>query len=381
MIQMDELIETAELSAFARTVDAGSLSRAATELGVPRATIGRRLARLEERLGARLLRRTTRNLVLTDEGRALYDQAKIALGAVRDAMLSVRRSDGAIRGRLRVSAPPLPGKAFHALVTGFLARHPEVRLELSFSTGAVDFGEDGFDLAIRASQTLDLGLVRRPISESRLIAVASPEYLARRGVPARAEDLSGHACILGYARGEAPRREWPLRLGGTVRVGGPLVTNELRLALDAARAGLGIALLPEPLTRDAIAAGELVRILEADIDAAVHLSVVLPERHLLRPVVRAFVEEVVVWGKRELPREECRGIIDASALTIPARGLANGEPGAHDERRIRTEGHPMGDKNPKQKSRQDAQKQSDKNAKAAKTKASAPVAAPKGAKK
>src|SRR5438477_9871654 len=106
LIQMQEPLETAELLAFTKAAEARSLSRAAEELGVPRATISRRLARLEQRLGARLLRRTTRSLVLTDAGEALYRHARLILDAVGDAEASVRRSDNAVRGALRVSVPP-----------------------------------------------------------------------------------------------------------------------------------------------------------------------------------------------------------------------------------------------------------------------------------
>src|SRR5690349_10514456 len=126
LMQMQEPVETAELLAFARTVEAKSLSRAAAELAVPRATISRRLARLEERLGARLLRRTTRSLALTDAGEALYRHARIVLDAVRDAETSVRRTDDAVRGELRVSVPQHLPPSFHALVCDFMERYPDV---------------------------------------------------------------------------------------------------------------------------------------------------------------------------------------------------------------------------------------------------------------
>lgn len=312
---MDEMIETAELSAFARIVELGSLSRAAKELGVPRATIGRRLSRLEERLGARLIRRTTRMLVLTDEGRTLYEHARVALGAVRDAVLSVRRTDGAVRGRLRVSAPPIPGPSFHAFVSDFLERHPDVTIDIDFSAAIVRLGEGGYDLAIRASDALDPGLVRRSIMESTLIAVGSPAYLARRGTPRTEKELAAHACILDYAGGELARREWPLRAGGTVRVDGPLATNDLHMIEDAARRGMGLALLPRSKVASALESGALVHVLPDVIGARVQVAVVYPERQFQRPVVRAFVDDVVAWGRRELPRidSECDAVRRALA--------------------------------------------------------------------
>jgi DNA-binding transcriptional LysR family regulator len=296
-----DLLETAELAAFVRAVEAGSLSRAAKELGVPRATLGRRLARLEDQLGARLIRRTTRTLVLTDEGRVLYERAKAVLAAVREAASSVGHTTGAIRGRLRVSIPPMIDRSFNERITQFLSAHPEVSLELTATTASVSFGEDGYDLALRASVALDPGLVRRTLIESRLSAVASRAYLARRGTPRVASDLVGHACLRGYARGEHPTNEWPTS-EGPIRIDGPLATNDVRVLLDASRAGLGIALLPDLITGPAIAAGELVKVLPGVVGSVSVVAVVYPERKLVRPVVRAFVEELVLWGKEELTK-------------------------------------------------------------------------------
>src|SRR6478735_9046909 len=121
---MQDLVETAELQAFAKTVETQSLSRAAAELGVPRATISRRLARLEERLGVRLLRRTTRSLSLTDAGEAFYRYARIVLDAVSLAEQSVRRGDETIRGPLRVSLPPMGDRTLFAMLSEFAKKHP-----------------------------------------------------------------------------------------------------------------------------------------------------------------------------------------------------------------------------------------------------------------
>src|SRR5688572_13650308 len=158
---MSEPLETAELLAFARTVESKSLSRAAAELGVPRATISRRLARLEERLGARLLRRTTRSLVLTDAGEALYRHARIVLDAVTHAEQSVRRTDDVIRGDLRVSVPPMLNQSFNEMLSDFAHAHPEVRLQIHFSSQFVDLRQGDYDVALRASSELQPGLVAR----------------------------------------------------------------------------------------------------------------------------------------------------------------------------------------------------------------------------
>src|SRR5215813_213927 len=161
---MAEAPETAELLAFARTVEASSLSAAARMLGVPRATIGRRLERLEEKVGARLLRRTTRALALTDAGEAFYRHARIVLDAVTQAEASVRRGDGRIRGTLRLSIPVLAEPSFHALLCEFARAHPDLRLHVDVSSRHVDLVREGYDLALRAGTITEPGLVARVIA-------------------------------------------------------------------------------------------------------------------------------------------------------------------------------------------------------------------------
>lgn len=296
---MSELLETAELEAFARIVESGSLSKAATELEVPRATIGRRLARLEERLGVRLVRRSTRRLALTDAGATLYHHALAALTAVREAAASVRGVDGSMRGRLRISVPPMASKSFDALVNDFLSRFPDVQLHVHASAQHADLLAGGFDLALRAGGALDPGLVARPLARSRSLAVASPEYLARRGRPKRARDLRDHACLLGFDRGVLPSHYWPLRSGATVRVDGPLASNEPTALQSAAIAGHGIAVLPLFFVAHAIESGQLVAVLPEHVGGQVQIAVVYPERELVPPIVRVFVDELVAWGRKE----------------------------------------------------------------------------------
>jgi DNA-binding transcriptional LysR family regulator len=288
-------VETAELLAFTRTVEAKSLSRAAVELGVPRATIGRRLARLESRLGTRLLRRTTRSLALTDAGDLFYRHARIILDAVGQAQASVRASDDVMRGDLRVSVPPLVDPSFLALITSFAERHPEVRVQVDFSTRIVDLRRDGYDVALRASPAIEPGLVARTVARHRVLGVASPAYLARMGKPRTAKDLRAHRCLTGFARGELPQSTWPAGRG-VVHVDGAFSSNDLGLLREAALRGLGIALLPEFLLVDALASGALVEVLPGVLHGESRIAVVYLERELLPPHVRAFVEDLVEWA-------------------------------------------------------------------------------------
>lgn len=295
MIQMVDPVETSELLAFTRAVEAKSLSRAAAELGVPRATVSRRLQRLEERLGARLLRRTTRSLALTPAGDTFYRHARIVLDAVRSAEASVRSTGPTIAGDLRVSVPPLLDEGFFAMVTAFAKAHPAVRLSMHFSSRHVDLRRDGYDVALRAGRVLEPGLVARTLGRTPIVAVASPEYLAAHGTPRGRKDLARHRCLLGFARGELPQTHWPVG-GAQVHVEGVLFTNEIRLLADAAERGLGIALLPRTLVDDALARGALVQVLPGVLEDESRIAIVYPERELVPPQVRAFVDAVIAWA-------------------------------------------------------------------------------------
>ena len=328
---MQEPLETAELLAFVTSVEEKSLSRAAAKLRVPRVTLSRRLARLEARLGARLLRRTTRSLVLTDAGSALYQHARIVLDAVSHAEASVRRTDDVIRGDLRVSVPPIANASFYRLVLRFAAKYPAVRLQIHFSSQVVDLSRGTYDVALRASSSFAPGLVARPIARDRVIAVASPRYLAEHGTPRTARDLRSHRCLLGFARGEIPDTHWPLADGGTLSVEGALFSNEPRMLFGAAMQHQGIALLPGLLVHAFLASGRLVHVLAGIIETRSMVAVVYPEREFVPPQVRAFADAVVAWAPEHLGLEaptetDC----DADDDSLPAS-----PPGANGKRKRR----------------------------------------------
>ena len=294
IVLMQDPLETAELLAFARTVQAQSLTRAAAELKLPRATVSRRLQRLEERLGVRLLRRTTRRLALTDAGEVLYRHARLILDAVRDAELSVQRTD-AVRGRLRISVPPVT-PMFQGLLCDFIERYPDVRLEVHASARHVDLIAEGYDLALRAGVAPDSGLVGRTLYRQRLTAVASPAYLARRGTPqsgARtAPPLLPHGLLTRGAAAEplaaAPRRHRARRRGAVFeryfspcRGGAP----GPRHRAPAHRADRAVHRKRRARTGAARGAWRA--------DAA-HAGV--PGARARAPAVRAFIDAVVAWA-------------------------------------------------------------------------------------
>jgi DNA-binding transcriptional LysR family regulator len=296
---MLDLLESAELLAFTKIVDAKSMSLAARELRIPRATVGRRLQRLEERLGVRLLRRSTRSLVLTDAGEALYRLARIAIDALRTAESSVKRSDASVRGELRVALPPITKPSFYAMLDAFALAYPEVRLQLHFSTQHVDLRRAGYDVAIRGSSQLEPGLVARLLGRTPMIAVASPAYLAGSAPLRTVRDLRHHRCLLGFARGELPQLHWIDGKGRALQVEGSVAANDISFLCQAAIDGLGIAFLPQAQVAPALARGVLVHVLQGVLESESRMAVVYVEREFLQPAVRAFVDAVIAWAKRE----------------------------------------------------------------------------------
>lgn len=288
--------ETAELLAFVRIVDAGSLSAASRELGQPRATIGRRLARLEDRLGVRLLRRTTRRLAPTDAGDTLYRHARPIVDALEAAEDAVRRTDSEPRGLLRVSVPQAGGKVFSDLFVGFLRACPRVQLQILATNTAVDLMAGTVDVAVRAGLQLHPGLIARLLSTTPLLVVGSPAYLAAAGTPLVPDDLADHTCISGF-QGEHPLTHWPLMGGGTVRISARMSSNEMNLTIDAARADLGLILVPRARIAAELSSGTLVPVLEGIVGTVSTVAVVYPEREYLPPAVRAFVDHAVSWAR------------------------------------------------------------------------------------
>lgn len=297
LLQMDDLPETAELIAFVRTVDTRSLSRAAKELRLPRSTVGRRLQRLEERLGVRLLKRTTRAQALTDAGAEFYQHARHSVEALERARAIVQRPSGKVEGRVRISVPSGAPDFLGALFGEFLLRYPDVVLEVDATNTHVDLVHGGFDLALRAGAVAPtLNLVSRKLGTGTLVCVATPGYLARAGTPKRTTDLRAHACLSPFERGETPSSSWPRLKGGSVRIQPRLTSNDMFVLLGAARSGLGIALLPDFLAHAEILAGKLVRVLPDQVGARTPISVVYYERELMPFAVRTLIDFIIEKG-------------------------------------------------------------------------------------
>ncbi len=276
---------------FVTIVDSGSVTAAAEMLGLPRSTLSRRLARLETRLGVRLLHRTTRRMTLTAHGEVLYETARRVVDAARAAEAEVLRLGGVPRGLLRASVPTgMPQELLARWVIGFLHAYPEVSVELVASSVHVDLVGEGFDVAIRAGAIEDPSLIVRTLGHDARVAVASARYLAERGAPEHPAELQNHSCIVGFRTGSVPERRWPLRDGGWVAVSGSLMSNQMGVRLQAARQHFGIALVVDRLAAIDLANGTLITVLPEVLGRRERLSLVYPNRTLLDPGVRVFVD-------------------------------------------------------------------------------------------
>lgn len=257
-------IDLNDVAVFVRVVDAGGFSRAAKDLGLTKSAVSRRVARLEDALGVRLLHRTTRRSSLTDAGRRFHQRATHAVAALAEAAGEVDDLAGEPRGTVRITAPPdLGSEHLAGPIVRFTRKYPGIQIELSFSARHVDIVGEGFDFALRGTGALrDSSLVARRIASTPLIVVASPRYLAKRGTPEVPEDLQSHDCIL-YGV-EPDRTRWKLagpRGERTVRVNGVVRSDDLAFMRALAVEGGGVALSPQAHVHKALARGALRRIL------------------------------------------------------------------------------------------------------------------------
>lgn len=277
---------------FVRVVEAGSFTAVATEQSTTQPTISRQVAALEEHLGARLLTRTTRALTLTDDGRAFYEHALRALEAVGEAENAVGRRQSKPTGTLRLAVPAVLGRR-HIVprLPRFLARYPDVAIDLAMSDGFVDLVEQGIDLAIRVGEIVDQGLVARKIGMVRRLTVAAPAYLASNGTPRTPADLARHNCILYTRLATGNRWHFEGRNGPlAVTVSGRCRVDNSEAVREGVLAGLGVAVIPAFAFSDEVERGEVKVLLKAYEPKPLPLNAIYPSRRFVPPRVRAMIE-------------------------------------------------------------------------------------------
>jgi len=277
-----------DVIAFVRVAETGSFARAAERMGVSKPALSRRVARLEEHLGARLLTRSARGAQPTDIGQSYYARAAAVLADLEAAQEVVAEAVTQIAGPIRLTAPLSFGVGhLAAALADFAAAHPAVELDVEFEDRTVDLVGGGYDLAVRIGRLADSALIARRIAPVRKCVVASPAYLDARGRPERPADLSAHAILL-YAH-----EQWRFRVGTrweTIRVAPVLRSNNGDMLLAAARAGLGLCMLPSFIAAPAIEDGSVeVVLLDYPIEEGA-LHAVMPPGRATTARVRALVD-------------------------------------------------------------------------------------------
>ncbi|RYZ68477.1 MAG: LysR family transcriptional regulator [Proteobacteria bacterium] len=249
------------LLVFVKVVQTGSFTAAALALNMPKSTVSQRVSELEERLGARLLQRTTRKLSLTDQGRVYYDRCARILVDLDEADRAVTNLQEKPRGLLRITVPT-SAEFLGPIFTSFMQRCDGVQLEVLYTDRIVNLVEESFDVAFRAGALSDSTLMARPLGTFQFLLVASPRYLTRRGRPRVPQDLTKQAALV-FNVGPQPRL-WRLSQDSEVRevpVTPTLAVNDLDLLHDAVVGGVGIAMLPAYRCLDDLAAKRLERVL------------------------------------------------------------------------------------------------------------------------
>ena len=282
----------AGIVAFAQVVETGSFSEAARRLRISKSVVSAQVQRLEERLGVRLLQRTTRKVAATEAGLAYYRRCARILAeaeAGEQEALALHREP---RGTLRISAPDTFGWMHIApALKEFLAGHPGLSVDLSLSSAHVDLVGQGLDLAVRIGRLPDDSpLVVRRLADSPLVACAAPSYLAARPAPARPSDLAQHDCLVFSPLGWGGKWGFVADSGTEwVTVSGSLATDSGEVLREAVLAGLGIAVLPAWAVADALADGALVRLLPRHPLPSSAIYAVYPSNRMMSAKVRAFV--------------------------------------------------------------------------------------------
>jgi DNA-binding transcriptional LysR family regulator len=291
----------AGVAAFVAVVEAGSFTIAAERLGVTKSAVGKSVNRLEARLGAKLIHRTTRRLRLTFDGQTFYKACTAALGEIATAEALITPQDNVLRGRVHVDMPMAFGrKVLLPLLLEIAAPHPELALTMSFNDATVDPMLDQADLVIRFGQLQDSShLVARRLARQRRIVCGAPAYLERHGTPATPADLNRHRCIVGTVDG--PPQRWTLTEDGRTVPVVPPTTHRLsdgESIVETAVAGFGLCQMPSALVRQRIEQGRLIPVLEAYSDDWVDIHLLWLQEAALAPRVRYVIDALIEHAKR-----------------------------------------------------------------------------------
>jgi DNA-binding transcriptional LysR family regulator len=292
MKRMDRL---KQIESFVAVATKGSLTASALAEGVAPAVIGRRIDGLEERLGVKLLLRTTRRITLTHEGSAYLEDCQRLLADLASAEASVSAGGVKASGHLRVTAPAGFGRRHVApLVPGFIAAHPDVSISLNLSDRVVDIVNEGYDCAVRVGEMPDSNLVSARLADNRRLCVATPAYLARAGTPAAPAELARHACLT-LSSDASQTRGWAFMVDGELthlRPSGPLDCSDGQVLHQWCLQGLGIAWRSTWEVEGDIAGGRLVEVLQQHAAPPNGIYAVFTQRKHLPLRVRLWIDHI-----------------------------------------------------------------------------------------
>jgi DNA-binding transcriptional LysR family regulator len=306
------------LVVLAAVADAHSFGRAAERLGMTQSGVSKAIAKLESRLGARLVHRTSRAVELTDEGRALYERVVQHLAGIGEAAAETSRSREAVRGRLRVNVDPLFSRLVLApKLSAFLLHNPGMELRLETRDRIADLVSDGFDLAVRFGEPAPSALIARRLLDARILTVASPAYIDRHGRPAHPRDLASpaHQCILAIDPATGRPFDWEFRRGNElvpVAVNGRLTVTDSGTKLGACLAGFGIAQVIDLGLEKHLKSGALINLFPDWPDERFPLYVYYVSRNHVPAKVRTFIDFVL---------DSLRGEITAAPKGSPPEAL------------------------------------------------------------
>ena len=294
-LRWDHMETLSGIAFFVQAAETRSFSEAARTLGVSSSAVGKSVSRLEKRLGVSLFHRSTRSITLTAEGALFLERCRRILSEVEAAELELSETQHTPRGRLRISLP-LVGMLVMPALTAFMHRYPSIELDVDFSDRLVDVIEEGFDVVIRTGEPTDSRLMSRQLGIYHLGLFASPDYLASRGTPSIPADLAYHACLQHKFPTTGKLEPWPLkRVGDTPEWTLPtsMVCNTTAALMDVAISGLGIACLPDFMVRRPVERGELVCVLETQVEHEGTFRLLWPSSKHLAPKLRVFIDFMV----------------------------------------------------------------------------------------
>jgi LysR family transcriptional regulator for bpeEF and oprC len=282
------------MEVFVQVVDAGSFTRAADTLQLPKATVSTLVQSLEAALSAKLLHRTTRNVTVTTDGAAYYERCLRILSDVRDAEESLSRTRLSPSGRLRVDAPAgLSSEILLPALPDFFARYPDIKLELGSTDRPVDLIEEGVDCAVRGGELWDTSLIARRVGVVNFVTAAAPAYVARFGMPAHPNDLANHQCVNYFSAKTGKTYDWDFRKGNekiVVALPGIIALNDSNAYVAAGLAGLGVIQMSDYLMMEHVESGRLVQLLPDWVSEPLPVHIVYPQNRHLSAKVRVFVE-------------------------------------------------------------------------------------------